>query len=184
MLFRAKTKGSRRRVSRPTRQVHSRRVASEVPRPGRRCGGSRAAHPSLFAPGAGRARRRRHAPARVCLAMIKIAFGDCGRRAGLTANIDAVAAGAAGNLALGRRMADEYLKGRGPFPERLAITGLLWRYLWEVNSATERWAEWARAQVATWPPEPRYLDPLESFRAVVEEAGLGVQGGAPQSPPP
>ena len=36
---------------------------------------------------------------------------------------------AADNLALGRGLAEEYLEGRGPFPERLAVTGLVWRYL-------------------------------------------------------
>jgi PadR family transcriptional regulator, regulatory protein AphA len=105
-------------------------------------------------------------------AIVKIAFADHGSRAGLLANIDAVAAQTADNLALGRRLAEDYLQGRGPFPERLAYSGLMWRYLWELNSATARWAQWARTEVAMWPPDPGQPDPLESFRAVVAGSGL------------
>ncbi len=106
-------------------------------------------------------------------AMVKIAFADQGSRAALVANIDAVHAHAAANLSVGRQLASEYLQGRAPYADRLAVSGLMWRYLWEVNAATERWAEWARAEVAHWPQEPDYPpDPVGSFREVVVGAGL------------
>ena len=37
-------------------------------------------------------------------------------------------------------IASQYLDGLGPFQERLPISGLMWRFLWDYHLAVLRWA--------------------------------------------
>ncbi|MGH8940229.1 MAG: PadR family transcriptional regulator, partial [Actinomycetes bacterium] len=55
------------------------------------------------------------------------------------------------NIEVGR----SYLEGRGPFPERAAITILVGRFLDDLLETVDRWAEWAGEVVETWPDQPR-----------------------------
>jgi PadR family transcriptional regulator AphA len=109
-------------------------------------------------------------------ALLKVSFADQGSRTGLLANIDAVIADAGTKAAFGQALAEQYLAGDGPFPERLAVTSLMWRFLWEHNAAILRWARWARAEVERWPPGSVDVDGLELFRRTVAGAGLGPDG--------
>lgn len=103
-------------------------------------------------------------------AMLKVSFADQGTVDGLLANIDAIIAGAEARAAFGRALAEQYLGGQGPFPGRLGVSGLTWRFLWEHNMTMLRWARWARQEVEGWPKDRAGLDPLESFRRTVAEA--------------
>lgn len=79
-----------------------------------------------------------------CEALVKIAYADQGTRDGLLANLTALIDDTTAKLRFGEMIASSYLEGRGPFQERLPISGLMWRFLWEYHVTVLRWAQWAR----------------------------------------
>jgi hypothetical protein len=68
-------------------------------------------------------------------------------------------------------IAASYLEGRGPFPDRLPVSGLMWRFLWEYHLTVLRWARWARDQVQAWPEDLSQLDATAEFGRIVSAAG-------------
>jgi PadR family transcriptional regulator AphA len=106
-----------------------------------------------------------------CEALVKIAYADLGTRDGLLANLAALTDDTTAKLRFGEMIAKNYLDGLGPFPERLPISGLMWRFLWDYHQAVLRWATWARAQVEGWPDDLTQLDAVAEFRKVVSSAG-------------
>ena len=67
-------------------------------------------------------------------------------------------------------IARQYLDGRGPFQQRLPVSGLMWRFLWEYNTTVLRWARWARAEVEAWPDDLTELDVTAGFSRIVSAA--------------
>jgi hypothetical protein len=59
------------------------------------------------------------------------------------------------------------LDGRGPFQQRLPVSGLMWRFLWEYNTTVLRWA---RAEVEAWPDDLSELDVTAGFSRIVSAA--------------
>lgn len=105
-------------------------------------------------------------------ALLKVAFADQGSKEGLIANLDAIIADAETRSAFGALLAEQYLSGAGPFAERLPVSGLMWRFLWEHTATILRWARWARTEVQQRPENPSPSDVLDWFRRVVTDAGL------------
>ena len=116
----------------------------------------------LAEPGAG--------PVLECEALVKIAYADHGTRDGLLANLTSLIDEATAKLHFGEMIADAYLEGRGPFPERLPLSGLMWRFLWEYHVTVLRWARWARDQVRAWPEDLSQLDATAEFHRIVAAA--------------
>ena len=116
----------------------------------------------LAEPGAG--------PVLECEALVKVAYADQGIRDGLLANLTALIDDATAKLHFGEMIATSYLEGRGPFQERLPISGLMWRFLWEYHVTVLRWARWARDQVQAWPQDMSQLDVTEEFGRIVAAA--------------
>ena len=106
-----------------------------------------------------------------CEALVKIAYADQGSRAGLLANLDAMIADTTAKLRFGEMIARSYLDGQGPFQDRLAYSGLMWRFLWDFHLAVLRWAQWAKAQVEAWPDDLSILDATAEFTRIVGGAG-------------
>jgi hypothetical protein len=67
-------------------------------------------------------------------------------------------------------IAATHLEGRGPFPDRLPLSGLMWRFLWEYHVTMLRWARWARNQVQAWPEDLSQLDATAEFSRIVSAA--------------
>ena len=116
----------------------------------------------LAEPGAG--------PLLECEALVKIAYADQGTRDGLLANLAAIIDDTTAKLRFGEMIAETYLEGRGPFQERLPLSGLMWRFLWEYHVTVLRWARWARDQVQAWPEDLSRLDATAEFSRIVSEA--------------
>jgi PadR family transcriptional regulator, regulatory protein AphA len=116
----------------------------------------------LAEPGAG--------PLLECEALVKIAYADLDSRDGLLANLTALIEDTTAKLRFGEMIARQYLDGRGPFPQRLPVSGLMWRFLWEYNTAVLRWARWARAEVEAWPEDLSELDVTAGFSRIVSAA--------------
>jgi len=116
----------------------------------------------LAEPGAG--------PLLECEALVKIAYADQGTRDGLLANLAALIDDTTAKLHFGEMIAGQYLEGRGPFQQRLPLSGLMWRFLWEYNATVLRWARWARAEVEAWPDDLSELDVTAEFTRIVSAA--------------
>ena len=95
---------------------------------------------------------------------------DQGTRDGLLANLAALIDDTTTKLAFGEMIAASYLEGRGPFQERLPLSGLMWRFLWEYHVTVLRWARWARDQVQAWPQDLSQLDATAEFGRIVATA--------------
>jgi len=106
-----------------------------------------------------------------CQALVKIAYADHGTRDGLLANLTSLIDDATAKLRFGDMIARQYLDGQGLYPERLPLSGLMWRFLWEFQLTVLRWARWARAQVEAWPSDLSQLDAIGEFRKIVAAAG-------------
>jgi len=105
-----------------------------------------------------------------CEALVKIAYADQGTREGLLANLGALIDDTTAKLHFGEMIAASYLAGRGPFQERLALSGLMWRFLWEYHVTVLEWARWARDQVQAWPDDLSQLDVTAEFGRIVSES--------------
>jgi PadR family transcriptional regulator, regulatory protein AphA len=116
----------------------------------------------LAEPGAG--------PLLECEALVKIAYADQGPRDGLLANLSALIDDTTAKLRFGEMIARQYLDGLGPFQQRLPLSGLMWRFLWEYNTTVLRWARWARAEVEAWPDDLSELDVTAGFSRIVSAA--------------
>jgi PadR family transcriptional regulator, regulatory protein AphA len=103
-------------------------------------------------------------------ALLKVSFGDQGTRAGILTNLDVIITEAETRAQFGQLLADQYLSGGGAFPDRLAVSSLTWRFLWEHNAAVLRWAHWARQLVSSWPADMTEVDGAGQFRDVVANA--------------
>jgi PadR family transcriptional regulator, regulatory protein AphA len=105
-----------------------------------------------------------------CEALVKIAYADQGTRAGLLANLAALIDDTAAKLRFGEMIAQTYLDGGGPFQDRLAYSGLMWRFLWDIHQAVLEWARWAEAEVKRWPDDVSGLDVTAEFARIVSSA--------------
>ena len=110
-------------------------------------------------------------PVLECEALVKIAYADLGTRDGLLANLAALIDDETAKLHFGEMIARQYLDGLGPFQERLPISGLMWRFLWDYHLAVLRWARWARAEVQAWPDDLSQLDAIAEFSRITAAAG-------------
>jgi len=124
--------------------------------------GRRALAAWLAEPGAG--------PVLECEALVKIAYADQGTRDGLLANLTALIDDTSAKLQFGQMIATSYLEGRGPFQERLPLSGLMWRFLWEYHVTVLQWARWAGDQVQAWPEDLSELDATAEFGRIVAAA--------------
>lgn len=80
-----------------------------------------------------------------------------------------------------RRTRDEHValaadlaRTGGPFPDRLHVNELVFKFMWEQTETVIRWAAWAEAQVAGWPDDIALPDGAEVgdvLRAVAGHAG-------------
>jgi hypothetical protein len=66
----------------------------------------------------------------------------------------------------------EYVEGRGLYPERVHLIGLVTRFVDEYLASLERLADWAAGQIETWPdtttpePGPEVVAALMDFAAL------------------
>ena len=106
-----------------------------------------------------------------CEALVKIPYADQGTRDGLLANLTTLIDDTTAKLHFGEMIARQYLDGLGPFQERLPLSGLMWRFLWEFQLTVLRWAGWAYAEVEAWPDDLSQLDAIAEFTRIVAAAG-------------
>ena len=84
-------------------------------------------------------------------ALVKVLFGNYLPPALLVEQLEAFAAEAESTEDPWRSIAQEYIDGVGPFPERAHVNALFWVLLDRWARMRAEWAHWAAAQVGTWP---------------------------------
>jgi PadR family transcriptional regulator, regulatory protein AphA len=90
-------------------------------------------------------------PSFECEALLKLGFAPETTKDAALAQVAALEQFATDRLAFGRTLAERYLDGEGDEPERTHINAVMWRYLWQMHSATAEWAKWARSEIEAWP---------------------------------
>lgn len=85
--------------------------------------------------------------------LLKVFFAEHGSREDLLASLNAARDWADERAAENVAIARGYLGGEGPFPDRLAHTLLVGRFLADFEDLVRRWAEWASTLVESWPDE-------------------------------
>jgi Virulence activator alpha C-term len=99
-------------------------------------------------------------------ALLKVAFADHGSLEGLRTNLAAIRAWAEEQTAYSESRRREYAETGGPFPERLPVIALAFRYFDEQARAVLRWVEWAEAATSDWTgvtPDDGATLPVDAF---------------------
>jgi PadR family transcriptional regulator, regulatory protein AphA len=116
--------------------------------------------------------------------LIKVFFAEHGTKEDLLATIAGARQWADDRFVASRDIAQGYLEGRGPFPERLPWIILAGQFLTEFTAAVERWADWASGIVEAWPDDVTSAEPhwptLETMQATTDaHVARAMQGAAP-----
>lgn len=107
--------------------------------------------------------------------LLKVFFADSGTRADTLATLSAMRRWAELHSVQNAAVADQYLQGGGPFPERLALLSLTGRFLTDFCALVGDWAGWATAVVEGWPDRPR---DAQADRPALEETGRRAAAAA------
>lgn len=105
--------------------------------------------------------------------LVKVLFAEQGSKQQLLATIGAIREQA-------QRTRDEQaalaadLAGRGgPFPDRLHVNSLVFKFMWEQTQTVIRWAQWAEREIAGWPDDISRVPELAAT-AVLRDAAAGA----------
>jgi PadR family transcriptional regulator, regulatory protein AphA len=85
--------------------------------------------------------------------LVKIFFAEQATKADLLEHLAGVRAWAEDRAASTRGIPEEYLEGRGNYPERLPWLILAGKFIDDIEQAVDRWAEWATGIVESWPED-------------------------------
>ena len=107
-------------------------------------------------------------------AMVKVLFGDSMPVDALIRHLQDFGEEADDTDRSWRAIAQEYVDGKGPFPERIHVNALYWVLLDRWARLRAEWAAWAAAEVATWPDSAGPVD-----RAVVQAMLARALGDSP-----
>jgi PadR family transcriptional regulator AphA len=98
--------------------------------------------------------------------LVKVLFAEQGTKEQLLATLRAIRAEAEqtrlGHTELSRELGDT----GGPFPERLHVNALVFKFMWEQTETVIRWARWAEKEIAQWPDDVSPPVGAEDVRAV------------------
>jgi DNA-binding PadR family transcriptional regulator len=100
------------------------------------------------------------APAMHFEGLLKVLLADLAEPQTLAASLAAARQWSDDVRETGRRVAEEYADGEGPFPERVRLVALSHAFLWDFAELVGRWASWAEQEVEQWPEG----DPLAVFQ--------------------
>ncbi len=91
--------------------------------------------------------------------LVKVFFAEQATKEDLLATLVGVRQWVEDRAAATAGIPQEYLEGRGGYPERLPWLILAGKFLDDIEQAVDRWAEWAIGVVQTWPDELTHAQP-------------------------
>ncbi|MGH9281498.1 MAG: PadR family transcriptional regulator [Acidimicrobiales bacterium] len=105
--------------------------------------------------------------------LVRVFFAEHGSKQDLLATIASIEGWTESRAAMGAAICRQYLRGDGPFPDRLPWLILTGQFLDDLIHTVARWAEWARDTVGDWPEDLRRAEPdwptLEAMAARNED---------------
>jgi DNA-binding PadR family transcriptional regulator len=84
---------------------------------------------------------------------VKVLFAEQGTKDQLLATLRSIREQAEQTRTEHAALADELAHTGGPFPDRLHVNELVFKFMWEQTDTVIRWATWAEGQVARWPDD-------------------------------
>ena len=85
--------------------------------------------------------------------IVKVLFAEQGTKAQLLTTLRSIREQAEQTRTEHTALADDLAHTGGPFPDRLHVNELVFRFMWEQTDTVIRWATWAEQQVACWPDD-------------------------------
>jgi PadR family transcriptional regulator, regulatory protein AphA len=108
--------------------------------------------------------------------LLKVFYAENGSTDDLLATLHGLRAWAYERAVHNVQVANSYLEGTGPYPERLPILVLTGRFLDDYVEMIDRWAAWATEIVRTWPAEPRKATPdMMEMEATARQAAARAE---------
>jgi len=98
--------------------------------------------------------------------LVKVFFAERATKADLLATLAGVRTWAEDQIVATPGIPQEYLEGRGGYPERQPWLVLAGKFLHDIQKAVDEWAAWAIDVVEAWPDD---LSRAEPDRAALEE---------------
>ena len=102
----------------------------------------------------------------------KVLFAEQGTKEQLLATLRSVREQAEQTLAEHKALAVDLVQTGGPFPDRLHINELVFKFMWEQTETVIRWATWAEREVAGWPDNIARAEALEAGGFLRKAAGV------------
>jgi PadR family transcriptional regulator, regulatory protein AphA len=85
--------------------------------------------------------------------IVKVLFAEQGSKEELLATLRSIREQAQRTRHEHAALAHDLSRTGGPFPDRLHINELVFKFMWEQTETVIRWATWAEQQVADWPTD-------------------------------
>jgi PadR family transcriptional regulator, regulatory protein AphA len=84
---------------------------------------------------------------------VKVLFAEQGTKDQLLATLRSIREQAEQTRTEHAALAEDLAHTGGPFPDRLHVNELVFKFMWEQTDTVIRWATWAEQQVARWPDD-------------------------------
>lgn len=84
---------------------------------------------------------------------VKVLFAEQGTKEQLLATLGSIRGEAERTREEHATLAAELAQTGGPFPDRLHVNALVFKFIWEQTEMVIRWATWAEQEVASWPED-------------------------------
>ena len=108
--------------------------------------------------------------------LLKVFYAENGSTDNLLATLADLRAWAYQRAVHNVQVANSYLAGKGPYPQRAPILVLTGRFLDDFVEMIDRWAAWATDIARTWPPEPGKATPdMAAMADVARQAAARVE---------
>jgi PadR family transcriptional regulator AphA len=86
-------------------------------------------------------------------AIVKVLFAEHGTKQQLLTTLRSIREQAERTREEHAALAQDLAQTGGPFPDRLHLNALVFRFMWDQTETITRWATWAERQVANWPED-------------------------------
>ena len=106
--------------------------------------------------------------------LVKVVFAEQAGREELLATLAAIRTEAEETQKHHAELAADLASTGGPFPERLHVNTLVFKFMWEQVEALLRWVAWAEKEVASWPEDISQPVESEVTTAVLRDAAASA----------
>lgn len=102
---------------------------------------------------------------------VKVLFAEQGKKEQLLATLRSIREDAQRTREEHAALAADLADTGGPFPDRLHVNELVFKFMWEQAETVIRWATWAEQEVARWPEDITSAERTEAGAALRHAAG-------------